>query len=116
MKPQACLRDYVPCPPPAQSVQELKDLEDEVAEKSRKKAGQKVTRTTDVRAEEWRARGLERILGPCPDKHELVLRMRRHFLQEDVDSLLLIRVREFEEACDREEFEEEEKRSWGPAC
>jgi hypothetical protein len=66
----ACLKDYVPCPPPAQSVQELKDLEDKVAEKSRKTVRQKVTRTANARAEEWRARGLEHVLGPYPGEKE----------------------------------------------
>ena len=75
-RPQGCLKDYVPCPPPVQSIQEWKDREEKVAEKSRKTVRHKVSRSASARAEEWRARGLERVFGPYPgvEKHANLLR------------------------------------------
>ena len=78
---------YEPHPPPTQSLRELRELrglsdiaqptfgDGDTEERAPAEAGE-VTRTADTRAEEWRARGLERILGPYPGEEELAQLLR----------------------------------------
>jgi hypothetical protein len=79
----------------AQSLQELQDLGSCLPPTRFTREG-KVTLTAEMRAEEQRARGLERILGPYPDEQELAL---------------LLRELEEEEQEDQRK-EAEEKRAW----